>query len=31
MLEKVIGVENVENIEGDPFVGTRFEGKFVKE
>ena len=27
MLETVTGMENVENIEGDPFVGTPFETK----
>ena len=27
MLETVMGMENVENIEGDPFVGTPFETK----
>ncbi len=27
MLETVTGMENVENIEGDPFVGTQFETK----
>ena len=29
MLETVTGMENVENIEGDPFVGTPFENKQV--
>ena len=27
MLERVAGMENVENINGDPFVGTPFENK----
>ena len=27
MLETVTGMDNVENIEGDPFVGTPFENK----
>ena len=27
MLETVIGLENVENFEEDPFVGTPFETK----
>ena len=30
MLENVIGIENVEHIEEDAFVGTPFEGIFVK-
>ena len=30
MLETVTGMENVENIEGDPFVGTPFETKAVE-
>ena len=27
MLESIVGMENVETIEGDPFVGTPFENK----
>ena len=30
MLETVTGIENIENIEGNPFMGTPFENKQVK-